>query len=254
MIGPLPYVGGKRRVANRLLTLIPPHETYVEPFAGGAQLFFHKPRSRVEVLNDVDGQVVNFLRVLQRHPHELARVLRWQPASRKLFDEHLTGRAYLTDVEQAAQFFFLQKNAFGGRRHRRHFHVAIVKPNNYQPARLPDSLVRAADRLAEVQLESSSYEAVLDRYDRPTTFFYLDPPYVDVDHYAHNFTDDQFAALSARLAGLRGRFLLSINDVPKAHEWFAAFHKADIHFTYTALRQPRSFRELLFANFPIRSP
>ena len=78
MIGPLSYIGGKRRIAEQLVALIPDHTTYVEPFAGGAQVFFHKPRSKVEVLNDLDDEIVNFLRVCQRHPQELSRLLRWQ--------------------------------------------------------------------------------------------------------------------------------------------------------------------------------
>ncbi len=82
MIGPLSYIGGKRRIAKSLVSLIPAHTTYVEPFAGGAQVFFHKPRSKVEVLNDLDDEIVNFLRACQRHPHELSRILRWQAACR----------------------------------------------------------------------------------------------------------------------------------------------------------------------------
>src|SRR6187549_1055899 len=109
MIGPLSYIGGKRRIANYLVSLIPEHITYVETFAGGAQLFFHKPRSRVEVLNDSDDQIVNFLRVCQRHPAELTRLLRWQPASRRLFDWYRAQAGEpLTDIERAARFFYLQ--------------------------------------------------------------------------------------------------------------------------------------------------
>src|SRR6266511_6412524 len=99
MIGPLSYIGGKRRIAKSLVALIPEHVTYVEPFAGGAQVFFHKPRAKVEVLNDLDEEIVNFLRVCQRHPQELSRVLRWQPASRRLFHRYVQQPAHLlTDI------------------------------------------------------------------------------------------------------------------------------------------------------------
>lgn len=67
MRGPIPYLGGKSRLAERLIALFPPHTTYVEPFAGGAQVFFHKEPSKVEVLNDLDGELVNFLRICQLH-------------------------------------------------------------------------------------------------------------------------------------------------------------------------------------------
>ena len=92
---------------------------------------------------------------------------------------------------------------------------------------------------------------MLRRYDRPTTFFYCDPPYVGVAFYQHNFTDQQFVELAAHLSSLKGRFLLSINDCPQAREWFAAFNRREIAFTYSAVRRPRSFPELLFANYPL---
>ena len=250
MIGPLPYIGGKRRIARQLLALVPDHVTYVEPFAGGAQLFFHKPRSQVEILNDLDGEIVNFLRVCQRHPGELERTLRWQPASRKLFEWHATQPvALLTDIERAARFLYLQKNAWGGLRTRQTFHYAVTKRSNYSPLSL--RLVEAAERLANVQIEHLPYQSILDRYDRPTTFFYLDPPYVGVDLYLHNLTDDQFSEIAERLERLKGRFLLSINDCDQAREYFKHFFRGEIAFTYTSARTPRRVRELLFANYDL---
>ena len=254
MIGPMSYIGGKRRIANQLASLIPEHLTYVEPFAGGAQLFFRKPRSRVEVLNDLDDEIINFLRVCQRHPKELNRILRWQPASRRLFDWHRRqSPAVLTDIERAARFFYLQKNTWGGKRKRQNFHFAVTKPPSYAPATLPKRLHEVAQRLDGVQLEALPYEKVLSQYDRETTFFYLDPPYVGVDLYEHNFTNSQFEALVGHLTSLTGRFLLSINDCPEARSWFDGFHQLEIAFSYTSLRRPALFRELLYANYPLPS-
>jgi DNA adenine methylase len=255
VIGPLSYVGGKRRIAANIIALIPSHTTYVEPFAGGAQVFFHKPRSRIEVLNDLDHEVVNFLRVCQRHPEELSRLLRLQPASRQIFMwHHNQAPALLTDIERAARFFYLQKNAWGGHRVRQNFHYCVTKPPNYHPKTVAKALSATAERLAAVQIEHLPYQEILRRYDRPTTFFYCDPPYVGVDLYQHNFLDEQFVELATLLGSLKGRFLLSINDCPKARKWFAPFHRREIAFTYTAVRRPRSFPELLFANYPLTSP
>jgi DNA adenine methylase len=252
MIGPLAYIGGKRRLAPLICSQMPKHTAYVEPFAGGAQVFFHKPRSRVEVLNDLDGEVVNFLRVCQRHPNELARILRFQPASRKLFEWHLNQPVRgLTDIERAARFFYLQKNCWGGKRTRQNFHFAVTKPSNWNPSDVRRRLSAAASRLDRTQIESLPYQDVLERFDRPTTFFYCDPPYVGVNLYQNNFSDQQFVELANLLRSLKGRFLLSINDCPKAREWFAHFHRREIAFTYTAVRRPRSFPELLFANYPL---
>jgi DNA adenine methylase len=246
-------VGGKRRLAKRLLPLFPPHSTYVEPFAGGAQVLFHKPPSKVEVLNDLDDDIVNFLRVCQRHPQELIRVLRWQPPSRRLFEWHQDQpSALLTDVERAAQFFYLQKNCWGGlRRPRRVFQYNVLKPNNYAPAALPKRLLEAAERLACVQIEHLPYEQILARYDRPTTFFYCDPPYIGVHLYRHNFSDPQFEQLAERLTQLKGRFLLSLNECPKARHWFGHFHSRPISVAYAVSRTATRVQELLFANYPL---
>jgi DNA adenine methylase len=250
MIGPLSYIGGKRRLAKRIVSLIPPHTTYVEPFAGGAQVFFQKPKSRVEVLNDLDAEIVNFLRVCQRHPRELAEVLRWQPASRRLFGDHLRSvPEVLTDVERAARFFYLQKNSWSGLRTRRSFQPGVTRQTKYRPALLPARLTAVADRLAAVQIEAVGYDQVLAHYDRPGTFFYCDPPYVGVDFYQHNFTDAQFAELARLLGTLKGQFLLSINDCTKARDWFAPFHRLEIGVMYTVVARPRRFSELLFANY-----
>jgi DNA adenine methylase len=252
MIGPFPYIGGKRRIARQLVSLIPEHTTYVEPFAGGAQVFFHKPRSRVEVLNDLDDEIVNVLRICQRHPQELTRMLRWLPASRRLFEWHQQQSPDpLTDIERATRFLYLQHNTWGGRRMRRNFHFSVTKPPSYVPSSLPKRVIAIAERLIGVQLESAPFDTALTRYDRSTTFFYCDPPYVGLDLYQHHLSDEQFEGLARRLHTLHGRFLLSINDCPKARRWFAGFHRLDIAFVYSSTRTPRRFRELLFANYPL---
>jgi len=85
MIGPLSYIGGKRALAKRIIQILPKHTTYVEPFAGGAQVLFHKEPSPVEILNDLDGEIVNFFRVLKEHHEELVRYFRFVVVSRKWY-------------------------------------------------------------------------------------------------------------------------------------------------------------------------
>jgi DNA adenine methylase len=254
MIGPLPWIGGKRRIAKRLAALLPEHQTYVEPFCGGAQVFFHKDPSPVEVLNDLDGELVNFLRVCQLHHPELVRYLEYSVPSRSWFAMYeALDPAALTDVQRAARFFYLQKNSFAGRLHQRNFHYAVAKPSNYNAARFPAMLQAVADRLQRVQIENWPYEKVLERYDRPETLFYVDPPYVKAPWYRFNFQDDDFQLLAGRLDRLTGRFLLSINDCPLAREAFGKFQMQEISFAYTATRSVPTVRELLFSNYPLNT-
>jgi DNA adenine methylase len=255
MIGPLAYIGGKRRVAPRLAKLIPEHIAYVEPFSGGAQVFFHKLKSPVEVLNDLDGEVYNFLRVCQLHHPELVRVLRYWIASRRWFDELLSQDVgSLTDVQRAARFLFLQRNAFGGRVRSPTFHYAVTRPQSFNPRRIPQVIAAAADRLAGVQLENWPYERVLERYDRPSTFFFIDPPYVGISAYRFNFEHSDFESLAARLRGVRGRFLMTLNDCEIARTVFAGFHVSEHRFVYTSTRKVPTATELLISNYPLPAP
>jgi DNA adenine methylase len=101
-----------------------------------------------------------------------------------------------------------------------------------------------------VQIECLPYEQVLEHYDRPETLFYLDPPYYARKLYRYNFTHDDFVKMSERLAGLRGKFVLSLNDTPEVREIFRRFKVKGIELPYTAQKiAGRRFREVLITNF-----
>lgn len=251
MIGPFPYIGGKNRLATKIVALFPQHTTYVEAFAGGAQVFFRKQPSKVEVLNDKSYDVTNFFRCCQSHYEELVRYLRFTIASRRWFDIlNGTDPSTLTDIQRAARFYFLQKNSFGGLVVNQHFHYGITQPSNFNPERIPEVIEETHKRLARVQIECLPYEVVLEKYDRPSTLHFLDPPYWDRKLYKFNFEEEDFRAMAQRLAGLKGKFILSLDDHPKVREVFKAFHMERTEIHYTAQRKSGArFGELLIMNF-----
>ncbi|HEX3822676.1 MAG TPA: DNA adenine methylase [Candidatus Sulfotelmatobacter sp.] len=253
MIGPLAYIGGKNRLAARVISMLPEHLAYVEPFAGGAQVFFHKQPSEVEVLNDLDGDIVNFLRVCQWHHEELIRFLRYAVVSRSWFALLAkTDPTTLTDIQRAGRFFYLQKNCFGGLVLKQHYHYSVVQNPNFNPKRLPVIISQAHERLQRVQIESLPYQQILERYDRPTTCFYMDPPYWERKLYRHNFSEKDFIELEQRLHGVRGRFLLSLDDHPEVRRLFGGWHIKPIEVIYTARTQPQQrYREVIISNFEI---
>jgi DNA adenine methylase len=178
MRGPLSYIGGKNRLADQIIDTFPAHQTYCEPFAGGAQVFFHKKKSKVEVLNDLDNEIVNFYRVCQWHHDELIRYFKFSLVSRNQFDLFkATDPATLTDVQRAARYLYLQKTCYGGLVRRKNYGGNVTQPPGFNLERLPEILEESHARLARVQIESLPYEQVLQKYDRPATLFYLDPPY-----------------------------------------------------------------------------
>ena len=251
MIGPLPYIGGKNRLATKIISMLPEHTTYVEAFAGGAQVFFHKPPSNVEVLNDLDYDIVNFYRVCQWHYEELVRYLRFSLASRKLHELHVkTDPTTLTDIQRAGRFFYLQKNSWGGLILKQKFHYGIAQVSNYNPERIPEIIEATHRRLQRVQIESLPYQQILEKYDRPETFFYLDPPYWERKLYKFNFSVTDFHELETRLRAVRGRFMLSLDDRLEVRELFAAFRQQTVDLNYTAKRDTRARHpELLITNF-----
>ena len=253
MIGPLSYIGGKNRIAAHIIALLPEHTTYVEPFSGGAQVFFHKEPSKVEVLNDLDTDVVNFLRVCQWHHQELIRHLEYTVVSRRWYDLlKATDPATLTDIQRAARFFYLQKNSFGGLIVRQNYHYGVVQAPNYNPIRIPELLRQTHERLRRVQIEQLPYHEVIERYDRPTTLFYLDPPYYRRKLYRHNFSDEDFENLEQQLSTVSGNWLLSIDDHPEIRRIFARHRMRPISFAYSS--QPKAgnrYAELLISNFDL---
>jgi DNA adenine methylase len=251
MIGPLAYIGGKNRIAKQIIEIFPEHTTYVEAFAGGAQVLFHKEPSKVEVLNDLDGDVVNFFRVCQFHYEELSRYLKFVLISRKWFALfEAENPAALTDIQRAARFFYLQKNAFAGLVRNRRYHCAIEGPPSFNPGRIPELIEKTHRRLERVQIENLPYGEVISKFDRKTTLFYLDPPYWGRNLYRFNFTSDDFRKMAEHLGSVKGKFVLSLNDVPEVRDTFRDFTFREIELAYTAQREAgKRFREVIITNF-----
>ncbi|ENE7619087.1 DNA adenine methylase, partial [Salmonella enterica] len=96
----IPWVGGKRKLARRLLPLFPAHICYVEPFCGGAAIFFMKTPSKAEVLNDINGDIINLYRIIQNHPEEFIKQFKWALTSREIFKWlNETPPEILTDIQ-----------------------------------------------------------------------------------------------------------------------------------------------------------
>src|SRR3569832_1357073 len=81
----IPWIGGKRRLADQIFRRFPSHTCYVEEFAGAAALYFAKTPSDVEVINDINGDLVNLYRVVKHHLEEFVRQFKWALSSRQVY-------------------------------------------------------------------------------------------------------------------------------------------------------------------------
>jgi len=233
------YIGGKRNLARRLVSLIEtiPHRTYAEPFVGMGGVFLRRRlRPEAEVINDWSQDVATFYRVLQRHYVAFRDMLRFQLTIRSEFERLVrVDPSTLTDMERAARFLYLQKTAFGGKVTGRNFGVSHHQPGRFDVTKLGPMLEDLHGRLSGVVIERLPFDAFIRRYDTPETLFYLDPPYFgcETDYGADLFRRDQFAAMADQLASIKGRFVLSLNDRPEVREIFAGFDIAATKTSYS---------------------
>lgn len=230
----IPWIGGKRRLASQILETFPEHSCYVEPFCGAAAIFFAKERVKVEVLNDINGDLVNLYRVLQHHLEEFVRQFKWAISSRQLFEwAKMTAPVTLTDIQRAARFFYLQKLAFGGKVDGQTFGTATTAPARLNLLRIEEDLSAAHLRLSGVTVEHLPWDMCLERYDRPHTLVYMDPPYWGTVGYGVDFGLEQYTRMAGLMRAMKGCAVVSVNDIPAMREAFAGLPMTRVGIRYT---------------------
>lgn len=234
-----PYIGGKRNLAKRLVARINqvPHSTYAEVFVGMGGVFLRRDhRPGAEVINDWSEDVSTFFRVVQHHYVAFLDMLRFQISSRAGFEKLLAlDPASLTDLQRSARFLYLQRLSFGGKVSGRHFGVNPAGAARFDVTKVGPMIEAVHERLAGVTIERLPWSDFIARYDRPGTLFYLDPPYFgcEGDYGRDLFDRGQFELMAEQLAGIKGRFILSLNDHPEVRRIFARFHFEDEEVVYT---------------------
>ena len=252
---PLAWLGGKSRLADRIIERMPDHQTYCEVFAGAAWVLFKKPESKVEIINDINSDLTNLYRCVKFHLAELVAQFRWMLVSRDEFDRFLkTPADTLTDIQRAARFFYLAKSSFGARIVKPTCGISATGAPRLNLLRIEEDLSEAHLRLARVFIENKPYDQVIQRFDKPGTFFYVDPPYWDCekDYGEGLFSKDDFGRLAALLGAVKGKFILSLNDTPGVRETFADFRIEAVKTRYSISGSSKQeAAEVLISNFKL---
>ncbi len=248
----VPWIGGKRRLVKHLLPLFGEHRAYVEPFCGAAALYFMKTPSEVEVLNDINGDIVNLYRVIQYHLEEFVRHFRWSLVSRKIFEWlKMTPDQTMTDIQRAARFYYLQKMAFGGKVDGRTFGTSAVAPPRLNLLRIEEDLSQAHLRLTRTVIENLDWKSCIEKYDRDGTLVYCDPPYWKTEGYGVPFGLEEYDRLAEYARTIKGRMIISVNDIPEMREAFAGLEMRTVDINYVVggadRRAPRT--ELVIRNW-----
>lgn len=213
------WPGGKTRHLNRILPYVPTNSDsgYIEAFAGGCALLLAKSKSRLEVVNDINNDLVNLYRVAANHAEELARIVATLPPASRTQIAHsrqlLATKGCLTDIYRAAIFLHLNKTSFSGNGSSL---AVVVNPSSKAfigTASLIDRIHAFQSRFDSVVIENVSYERLLETYDHPKNFIFLDPPYgvSNVRNY-DGWNENDLTAFRNRVASLSGKWIVTLDD------------------------------------------
>ena len=252
----LAYMGGKSLLVNKIIPKIPEHNCYCEVFAGAAWLLFKKEESPVEIINDINSDLVTLYRVIQYHLDEFVRYLRWILVSRDEFERFKAENAEtLTDIQKAVRFYYLLKCGFAAKIKAPFFNVTTTQPPRLNLLRIEEELSAVHLRLARVYIENKNYNETIARFDKPDTFFYLDPPYYGFEDYygAGIFSRTDFTSLAEMLRSINGKFLLSINDAAEIRKLFKGYviETVDTSYSSAGANKKKRVTELLIRNYDL---
>lgn len=218
-------VGGKNKIASWIKSNLPPHDVYCEGFSGSFAVGFTMPipsgTKYRKVFNDLDGHLCNFFRVLRDESEDLARAISLSPYSREDFDK---ARSYIMSdrdfdqddpVERARQFVIYNRQSIFGKETETWCIARKGENVAYTWGKLPQDIISMAESMRGVYVENLDYREILRKWDSPSTLFYMDPPYLDVekDFYQVNKQDGfDHEELAKQMLEVKGSFVVSYYD------------------------------------------
>jgi DNA adenine methylase len=261
---PISWYGGKYYMAKELINLFPEHKLYCEVFGGAAHVIFKKQVSKIEVYNDIHEGLTTFWRVLRDKEKRniLIEKLAFTPYSRKEFEESKNWEDTMDEVEKARKFYIATMQSRSGNGgwaysvsyERRNMASTVSKWwSNI------DNLDMAIKRFASIQIENLDFEECIKKYDKKSTLFYLDPPYVketrkQKNSYKHEMTEEDHRKLVNILLKVKGKVILSgyDNEIYKDLEdkgWTKRLLKEVPKSSINHLRNEKKGQEYVWINF-----
>jgi len=223
----MPYYGGKFTMSKRLIEMIPPHERYIEVFAGGASMFFRKKKVKWNVLNDLDNDIVNLYICVLKEFEELKRHIYWYVKSRTLFEE-------FSEIIKDGK---IDKN----------YNISVK-----------EELKLSRNKLQNVTIENFDFKELVKRYEpRKKDFWYLDPPYVVAKkgYYRNVFDEQSHIALKICVDKIDkggGHFMVSYDDEPEIRKLYKDYDIKTIDTKYAGTspeKRKETKTELVIVNY-----
>lgn len=248
---PISRMGGKSRLRKQIISLIPEHICYTEPFFGAGWVYFGKDPSKVEVINDVDQELMNLFKMLKHHSEEIHRLLQYEVCSRDVFTEYRkeVNVSTLTELQRAVRYIYILSQSFASKG------ISFGYGTNTRPSPQifqTEHLATLKNRLRNTFIENLDFTEIFQRYDRQYTFHFCDPPYFETDGYAVRFGEKEHLKLKTCLEVIEGKFLLTINDHEKVREWYKDFNIIETEVNYSVAKDKEArgkYKELIITNY-----
>ena len=260
---PITYYGGKQKLAKLIVSNIPKHVLYAEPFVGGAAVFFEKEPSPVEVINDTNAEMINFYRVVQENFVKLKDMVNITLHSRRSFDDasYIYNRPHMFDpIQRAWAVWTLAAQGFAGLLDGSWGYDKAKNTTTKKITNKRDNFTADyAIRLQNVQLECTDAIRIIKSRDGKDSFFYCDPPYVgsDCGHY-DGYSQQDFDNLLEALSKIEGKFMLSsypnasLKQFKAKHGWFQLQLEQKVSVANNNSTKGQKMKiEVLTANFPL---
>jgi len=219
------WIGGKDRIAKKIVALFPKHKTYCEPFFGSGAVFFAKKPSKIEVINDIDGRIVNLFTVIRDKKDEFLEYSKYELYSRENYYKYVETLDKGSDVERAVKFFWVINQTIKGDLLAKSW---LTGPNKNYAKEVQNKLGKIDlihKRLKNTIIDNRDFEKIIKLYDSPETLFFLDPPYIKNNlYYKTGFDLRDHLRLRNCLKEIKGKFIMTIDDTPFIREKYSDFN------------------------------
>lgn len=235
---PFRYAGGKFYARKLILEHIPEHSYYIEPFAGGASIFFAKSKASRNWLNDIDEDLINCLIIIRDYPEKLIDRLKNEKATKERHAYYKNKYKPKTKLDRAVRWFYINRTSYSGIMNMQNCFWGYGDKYSMRPENWPRNIIRTSQKLQDVKLTSFDFDEVIKKAEKDA-FLFIDPPYFNADQdkfYTHAFKKEDHFRLCKLLKKVSNKvkFLITYDNSPEVRElynWAHNLHEKEWNYT-----------------------